>query len=130
VGGLAVRMPWDKDRPRHTHRNATGETGRACDQKRAAWCTVERPFGADTFGIAVFDHPGNVNHPAGWRVDEQGLINPAVALLGGWSLPAGKERTYRYQLLVYRGPARPEALERQFKAFAATAGTLVPRAVK
>ena len=130
VGGLAVRMPWDEDRPRHTHRNATGETGRACDQKRAAWCTVERPFGAETFGIAVFDHPGNANHPAGWRVDEQGLINPAVALLGDWSLPAGKERAYRYQLLVYRGPARPEALERQFKAFAATAGTLVPRAVK
>jgi hypothetical protein len=71
-----------------------------------------------------------VNHPAGWRVDEQGLINPAVALLGDWSLPAGKERAYRYQLLVYRGPARPEALERQFKAFAATAGALVPREVK
>jgi putative heme-binding domain-containing protein len=119
VGGLAARMRWEKGRPRHTHLNAKGDTGRACDQKRAAWCTVERPFGDETFGIALFDHPDNPNHPAGWRVDEQGLINPAVSLVGGWSLSAGKERGFRYGILIYRGPGRAEPLERQFKAFAA-----------
>ena len=122
VGGLAVRMPWEQAGPPHTHLNATGETGRACDQKRAAWCTVERPFGEETFGIALFDHPGNANHPAGWRVDQQGLTNPAVSLLGDWSLAAGRERAYRYGILVYRGPGRAEALERSFKTYAITAG--------
>ena len=58
VGGLAARMRWEKGRPRHTHLNAKGDTGRACDQKRAAWCTVERPFGDETFGIAFRRHIG------------------------------------------------------------------------
>ncbi len=122
VGGLAVRMPWDQTCPQHTHLNAKGVAGRACDQKRASWCTVERPFGDKTFGIAVFDHPGNASHPAGWRVDEQGLINPAVSLLSDWSLPAGKERAFRYRILIYQGPSQADALERQFRAFAATPG--------
>jgi putative heme-binding domain-containing protein len=127
VGGLAVRMPWDRDRPRHTHLNAKGDTGRVCDQQRAAWCTVERPFGEETFGIALFDHPDNTNHPSGWRVDEQGLINPAVSLLGDWSLVAGKERSFRYGVLIYRGPGQAEFLERQFKAFAAATRAVTPR---
>src|SRR5688572_25989241 len=44
VGGLSVRMPWDKANPRQTHLNSNGVIGRAGEQKRAAWCTVERPF--------------------------------------------------------------------------------------
>ena len=83
---------------------------------------MERPFGDAVFGVAVFDHPGNANHPSGWRVDEQGLINPDVSMLGDWSIPAGKERAFRYRILVYRGPARAEGLNEQFRAFAATAG--------
>jgi hypothetical protein len=65
VGGLAVRMPWDKANPRQTHLNSNGLRGRECEQSRAAWCNVERPFGAETFGFAVFDHPRNPNHPSG-----------------------------------------------------------------
>jgi len=118
VGGLAVRMPWDKAHPQHTHLNAKGDTGRAADKKRAAWCTVERPFGGDVIGIALFDHPDNPNHPAGWRVDEQGLINPAVSLLEAWSLKAGQERVFRYGILIYQGPGQAAVLEQQFKAFA------------
>ncbi len=87
-GGLAVRMPWDKANPRQTHLNSNGLRDRACEQQRAAWCNVERPFGHETFGIAVFDHPANLNHPPGWRADEQGLINPNVSALGDWTLTA------------------------------------------
>jgi hypothetical protein len=39
-------------------------------------------------------------------VDEQGLINPNVAHGGNWSIAAGRERPFRYRLLVYRGPTR------------------------
>jgi hypothetical protein len=88
---------------------------------------VERPFGDATFGIAVFDHPRNANYPAGWRVDEQGLINPAVSLLEGWSLAAGKERVFRYGILLYQGSGQAEGLNRQFRAFAATSGSVAPR---
>ncbi|HWN95935.1 MAG TPA: PmoA family protein [Methylomirabilota bacterium] len=118
VGGLAVRMPWDKANPRQTHLNSNGLRDRACEQQRAAWCNVERPFGNETFGIAVFDHPTNPNHPAGWRADEQGLINPNVSALGDWSLPAKQERLFRYRLLIYRGSATRQQLAARFAIFA------------
>ena len=118
VGGLSVRMPWDKSNPRHTHLNSNGLRNRACEPQRAAWCNVERPFGDDTFGIAVFDHPSNPNHPPGWRADEQGLINPNISALADWSLPAKHERLFRYRLLVYRGSATREQLAARFTAFA------------
>jgi hypothetical protein len=118
VGGLSVRMPWDKLNPRQSHLNSNGLRGRAAEQQRAAWCTVERPFGKDIFGIAVFDHPRNANHPPAWRVDEQGLINPNVSGLADWSIPAGQERRFQYQMLIYHGPATKEYLAAQFNRFA------------
>jgi hypothetical protein len=117
VGGLAVRMPWDKANPRQTHLNSNGLRDRACEQQRAAWCNVERPFGAETFGIAVFDHLANPNHPAGWRADEQGLINPNVSALGDWLLPAKQTQRFRYRLLVYRGSATGEQLAARYESF-------------
>jgi hypothetical protein len=117
VGGLAVRMPWDRDNPRQTHLNSEGKRDRACEQQRARWCNVERPFGRETFGIAVFDHPDNPNHPSGWRADEQGLINPNVSF-ADWSIAAGKQQRFKYRLVVYRGSATHEQLSARFKAFA------------
>jgi len=119
VGGLSVRMPWDRENPRQTHLNSNGIRGRDCEQKRADWCTVERPFGAEIFGIAVFDHPGNENHPPGWRADEQGLINPNVSALADWSIQAKQERRFRYRLIVYHGTAIRETLAARFEQFAA-----------
>jgi hypothetical protein len=119
VGGLSVRMPWDKANPRQTHLNSEGQRNRDCEQKRATWCSVERPFGDDgIYGIAIFDAPTNPTHPPGWRADEQGLINPNVSALADWSIPAGKEQRFRYRLLVYRGSATPERLAAMFKKFA------------
>jgi putative heme-binding domain-containing protein len=118
VGGLAVRMPWDKTNPRQTHLNSNGLRDRQCEQQRAAWCNVERPFDGTVFGIAVFDHPTNQNHPSGWRADEQGLINPNVSALGDWRLPPGETCRFNYRLLVYRGTATKEQLAKEFDVFA------------
>lgn len=123
VGGLSVRMPWDKDNPRQTHLNSNGFRDRQCEQQRASWCNVERPFGREVFGIAIFDHPGNPNHPSGWRADEQGLINPNVSALGDWTLSARQSQRFRYQLLVYRGSATREQLAKRFELF----GLMHPR---
>jgi len=120
VGGLAVRMPWDESNPRQTHLNSDGQRGRACEKQRAAWCNVERPFGENIFGITVFDHPGNPNHPPAWRVDDQGLIDPSVTSVTGWTLPAKSSREFRYRLLVYKGSAARESLQRTFEDFGKT----------
>ena len=117
VGGLAVRMQWDQANPRQTHLNSNGLRDRVCEQQRAAWCNVERPFGSETFGIAVFDHFGNPNHPPGWRADEQGLINPNVSALGDWTLAAKQTQRFRHRLLIYRGPATGEQLAAREEAF-------------
>jgi len=117
VGGLAVRMPWDKANPRQTHLNSNGSRDRQCEQQRAAWCNVERPFGNEIFGIAVFDHPGNPNHPSGWRADEQGLINPNVSALADWRLGPNQSQAFRYQLLVHHGAATREQLAKRFESF-------------
>jgi putative heme-binding domain-containing protein len=127
VGGLAVRMPWDKADPRQTHLNSNGLRDRACEQQRAAWCNVERPFGGETFGIAVFDHPANPNHPTGWRADEQGLINPNVSALGDWTLAAKQAQRFRYRLLVYRGAATREQLAAQYEGFVGDSGSAQAR---
>jgi hypothetical protein len=50
--------------------------------------TVDRLIAGHIFGIAVFDHLENLNHPFGWRVDVQGLINSTVSFSGRWSLKA------------------------------------------
>ena len=126
VGGLSVRMPWDEANPRQTHLNSNGLRDRQCEQQRAAWCNVERPFESNTFGIAVFDHPANPGYPSGWRADEQGLINPNVSALGDWLLPAKKEHAYRFRLVIYRGPATREQLDARFKVFASDSGDTGP----
>ena len=124
VGGLSVRMPWDPTDPRQTHLNSEGLRNRECEQQRAAWCNVERPFGDETFGIAVFDHPSNPNHPPGWRADEQGLINPNLSSLGDWRLAAQQAQRFRYRLLVYRGSATRDELAARFATFAGPTGDL------
>jgi hypothetical protein len=120
VGGLSVRMPWEKANPRHTHLNSNGLIGRAGEQKRAAWCTVERPFANETHGIAIFDHPANTNHPPAWRVDEQGLINPNVSGLADWSLPKGETKQFHYRIFIYRGPANQPQLDARFREFSSS----------
>jgi hypothetical protein len=117
VGGLAVRMPWDKENPRQAHLNSNGVRGRAGEQRRASWCTVERPFGAGTFGIAILDHPSNAGHPSAWRVDEQGLINPNISGVSDWVIAAKGEQLFRYRLVIYRGAANREELAARFGEF-------------
>jgi putative heme-binding domain-containing protein len=121
VGGLSARMPWDKANPRQTHLNSNGDRNRRCEQRRAEWCNVERPFGEEIYGIAIFDHPSNSPHPPGWRADEQGLINPNVSALSDWSIPAGKQRVFRYQLLIYHDTATREQLQARYQNFTAAA---------
>jgi hypothetical protein len=118
VAGLAIRMPWDPGNPRQqTHLNANGERGRACERKRAAWCNVERPFDGVVFGIAVLDHPSNPGFPSQWRVDEQGLINPAVTGVDGFVINRDDSRSYQYRILIYSGTAPAEKIETEFQKF-------------
>lgn len=117
-GGFSVRMPHD---PKHNHLNNNGETDKATSEKNARWTTVERAFGGDTFGIAVLDHPGNPLHPAKWRVDFHGLINPSPSLQGDWGMEPGQRRTFRYRVVVFKGQANKAKLDAAWDKYARTA---------
>jgi putative membrane-bound dehydrogenase-like protein len=116
-GGLSVRMPLHE---KHTHLNANGARHKEADTKRAAWTTVERPFDDGIIrGIAILDHPANMRHPAPWRVDGQGLINPSPSIAGEWSIPQWRSRSFRYRLVVFKGKATSAVISREFESFAA-----------
>jgi hypothetical protein len=117
-GGLSVRMKFD---PKRQHLNSNGERGGATAGRQAAWCNVAMPFDGRYYGIAVLEHPSNLNHPNAWRVDGQGMINPCPSLSGDWSIDLGRERTFRYRLVVHQGAGSAELLEREHERFSAGA---------
>jgi putative membrane-bound dehydrogenase-like protein len=115
-GGFAVRL---NTATGHTHLNSSGERGAETSNHAASWCDVTVPFGDRAAGVTVLDHPSNFGFPSKWRVDGQGMINPAPSLKGDWSIPAGGSRTFHYRLIVHGGPAELEKLKGEFNQFGA-----------
>lgn len=115
-GGFAIRLDYS---PEHHHLNSNGEKDGATSDKRAAWCNVSRNFEGQTLGVAVFDHPQNPGHPAKWRVDGQGLINPSPSLQGDWSIAPDKETTFRYRIAVHTGSGEAQYFEPTMKSYSA-----------
>jgi len=125
-GGMALRMaaeccgdaksgkqPWtfldSEGRP-----NCNGQTARWVDYFGAA--TNGRPA-----GVAMFDHPENPRHPSFWQSRAHyPYLNPSFTCKEDYQLPAGKNLTLRYRILVHPGIMDKEKLEREWKAFAET----------
>src|SRR3954470_19659227 len=64
-GTMAIRVAESmklKGHPGHIV-NSEGERDEATWGKRAKWCDYYGPVEAQTVGIAIFDHPGNLRHP-------------------------------------------------------------------
>ena len=125
-GGLYVRMPYR----RHLGAQVVTSTGNRdgdAEQQPAAWVDVHMPIdqawrGDDSpasAGVAVFDHPGNPNHPARWRIDGQFGINPAPSIAGAIELAAGSALHLRYRLLAHEGPLPEARIADLFAAYAA-----------
>ncbi|HYE32178.1 MAG TPA: PVC-type heme-binding CxxCH protein [Methylomirabilota bacterium] len=114
-GGLAVRMAYNKT---HTHLNSNGERAKETYDKRAKWLNVARAFDADTYGIVVLDHPSNPGHPAQWRVDDFGFINPSPSKQGDWTIEPNQSKTFRYRLFVHVGEGEAQYLDPAWDEFA------------
>lgn len=109
--------------------NSGGITGKACWGKRARWITYWGPIGEETVGVAIFDHPTNHAHPTWWHARDYGLVaaNPfgvhdfekKPAHTGDLTVPVGKERTFRYRVVLYRGAAEAKAIDTAWKAWSA-----------
>lgn len=101
--------------------NSEGVTGKDCWGKRARWITYWGPIDGSEVGVAIFDHPKNHAHPTWWHARDYGLVaaNPfgvhdfekKPAHTGDLTVPVGKERTFRYRVVLYRGVAEAKVLE-------------------
>jgi len=103
----------------------------SCAEQPARWVSVAQPVDGvgiwsretrDTYayaGLAIFDHPDNFRFPNRWRVDQDGLINPAPALAGGFSIPKGSALSLRYRLFVFTGIGDPMQIEDTYGTWSA-----------
>lgn len=119
VGGLFLRMPWDKE-TRGGVVNAVGQRDLDAEAQRAIWADLGLEIeGRDDFGhIAMLDHPDNAAFPTPWRVDSQMGIGPSRQIAGPWSIDRGDTEVIRYRLVVYTGDLDVDGLNRVWTAFA------------
>jgi len=96
--------------------------------KRARWVDYFGEVEGAAVGVAIFDHPENLRHPARWHARDYGLFtaNPFGVKHftgndsepGGYTLPAGEDLTLRYRFVFHRGDVDVGVLDSQWKAWA------------
>jgi len=83
----------------------------------ARWMDFSSPSG----GIAIYDHPDNLNHPSPWYVHDQkpmSFFSPSVLFNKPLVLDAGKSLKLNYRVLVHSKPMSTEEIETDCRAFA------------
>lgn len=119
---------------------STGAAGRITDSegrtdadvwgKAARWVDYSGPVEGQVQGVAIFDHPANLRHPAHWHARDYGLVaaNPfglhdftgAPAGTGDHTVPAGESLTLRYRFVFHLGDAAAAGIEDCWKTWAAS----------
>lgn len=96
-----------------------GENG--CLWKRARWVDYSGPIRTGVNeGITLFDHPANPNHPTYFHVRNDGWMGASLTYDAPRPIAPEAPLRLRYGLYVHRGVPAPEAIERQWQAFART----------
>ncbi len=71
-------------------------------------------------GVAIFDHPENLNAPTPWYViksEVMSFFTPAVICYGPHTLPAGESLTLRYRVYVHPGRWDAAKLREEWEAY-------------
>jgi hypothetical protein len=97
---------------------ANGRQGDDVWSSKAAWCLMYGKMGADSVGILIIDHPGNVGYPTHWHARGYGLFaaNPlgVKVFTNGkqelnHTLQTGESMTVRYRVVISAGARVPDA---------------------
>jgi hypothetical protein len=114
--------------------NAEGFRGEAGIRGRASrYVDWKATLGTDAVGVAILDHPDNLNAPARWHIRSFGFFtaNPFArqafdpnATSAAKSLQTGEKLRLRYRVIVYSGKFDVESSWREFagRPAAAAAG--------
>ncbi len=116
AGLCSVRLPSSMEK-RCVIESSSGAWGEAeCWGRPAHWVDFSGSAGGRRRGVAILDHPDNPRHPTRWHVREYGLFaaNPfglsdykrGFERDGRLVVPAGREVTFRYRVVLHRGDAR------------------------
>ncbi|MFC4777118.1 PmoA family protein [Paenibacillus sp. GCM10023252] len=114
-GGVFLRMAYRQEAG-GTVLNSEGQRGLDAEGQRARWTAVAMPVEGrfDEAGIAVLDHPHNLEHPVPWRVDSELGIGPSSCRAGAWTLKEGQARTFSYRFHVFTGDIQVPNIEQQW----------------
>jgi hypothetical protein len=127
-GILAVRVAtsMDGNKGGRIENSLGGVTEKECWGKRAAWLDYSGKVEGEVLGIAMMDHPGNLNHPCYWHARDYGLVgtNPFAKAAFEKGLPntghhqkKGESLRFRYRVLIHRGEARAAKVDDEYHAW-------------
>ncbi len=128
-GGFSARLVGQPETRRHL--NSEGHSGDECAGQAARWVSVAQPVdGVGTYsradresfayaGLAIFDHPQNLCFPNKWRVDGNGMINPAFALSQPVDMAPEEALVFNYRVYVFKGVGQRAVIEAQYRAWEA-----------
>jgi len=96
--------------------------------KRARWCDYWGPVDGTVVGAAIFDHPGNPNHPTWWHARDYGLFaaNPfgrhdfeslKDKAAGEVKVPANGKITFRYRVILHPGTAEQADIASKYSLY-------------
>jgi hypothetical protein len=128
-GTFAIRVVKGLDSPPGHMVNSSGDVGeKAVWGKRADWVDFYGQVGGEEVGIAVFDHPGNLQHPTCWHARHYGLLaaNPFGLKEfthdrhqdGSYAIQAGDSLTLRYRVLIYHGDVEQAGVAEAYRQYA------------
>ncbi len=106
-GGLTLRLIDGLVEPQVTTTEGPAKfEGPGNYQGRAAAMDFNAVVAGKPYGVAICDHPENLNHPTpvyATRGKSMNFFSPAVVCLKPHVLPAGESMTLRYRVIVHPG---------------------------
>ena len=141
-GSMAIRLPlWmtpshsqgkgKKHEGKGTIVNDSGQKNDETWGKRSTWVDYYAPKDGKVYGVAMFDHPSNPQHPTWWHVRSYALFaaNPfgkhdfenlkTQPTAGDLTIPAGGSVTFRWRFFFHPGDEKSGRVAERYKEYAA-----------
>ena len=101
--------------------NARGQRNeQAAHLQRAEWIDLSGPIGPGKWGgLALLDHPGNLNHPTGWHCRNDGWAGAAFNMEQPYTLKPGATLRLRYRIHLHRHDAAAGEVARRYEEYRA-----------
>jgi len=113
-------------------RNSKGDLNeRGAHLKRADWLDLSGPVDEGKWaGVAMFDHPGNPQHPTVWHCRNDGWACASFNGEQGYTIRRGETLRLKYRVLLHRGNAVAGEVGKRFAEYSTAAGVMVGNASK